>query len=96
MAKRSGIPTGDWGSASDLRGSVRRELDRLKGLAEKISLEEIRQGEWFPSLLKFSLDQYVHDVGADYFTKVYPGLSPQAIVAARVDLAARYQVSKAL
>ena len=76
MARGSGIPTGDRGPTSDLRGRVRHELDKLKGLAERVSLEEIRQGEWFPRLLKFSLDQYVQDVGAEYFTQLYPGLSP--------------------
>ena len=90
MARDSGIPTGNRGPASDLRGRVRQELDKLKGLAERVSLEEIRQGDWFPELLKFSLDQYVQDVGAENFTTLYPGLSPQAMVAARIDLAARY------
>ena len=90
MARDSGIPTGNRGPASDLRGRVRQELDKLKGLAERVSLEEIRQGDWFPELLKFSLDQYVQDVDAEYFTRLYPGLSPQAMVAARIDLAARY------
>ena len=90
MARDSGIPTGNRGPASDLRGRVRQELDKLKGLAERFSLEEIRQGDWFPKLLKFSLDQYVQDVDAEDFTTLYPGLSPQAMVAARTDLAARY------
>ena len=57
MASDSGIPRGDQGSTSDLRGKVRRELDKLRDLAQKVSPEEVRQGEWFARLLRFSLDQ---------------------------------------
>jgi tellurite resistance protein len=89
MTSDSGVPKGDRGPAADLRGKVRQELDRLRGLAQKISLEEVRQGEWFARLLKFSLDQYAHDVDADYFRELYPGLSADAMVQARIDQAAR-------
>jgi hypothetical protein len=88
MARDSGIPTGDQGPTSDLRGKVRRELNKLRDLAQRVSVEEVRQGEWFARLLKFSLDQYVHEVDAAYFNRLYPGLSPEAIVRARIELAA--------
>ena len=90
MATHSGTPKGDQGPMSDLRGKVRLELDRLRDLAQRVSLEEIRQGDWFAKLLRFSLDQYVQDVDADYFSKLYPGMSGDAIVRDRIDLAARY------
>ena len=96
MASDSGIPTGDRGPASDLRGRVRHELDKLRDLAERVSLEEIRQGEWFARLLKFSLDQYVQEVDADYFTRLYPGLSPDAMVAPGSIWPPVTQASKAL
>jgi tellurite resistance protein len=89
MASDSGIPKGDPGSASDLRGRVRLELDKLKDLVQRISLDEIRQGEWFARLLRYSLDQYVNEVDAAYFTRLYPGLSPEALVRARIEMAAR-------
>ena len=89
MASDSGIPKGDQGSAADLRGRVRLELDKLKDLAQRISRDEIRQGEWFARLLKFSLDQYVNEVDAAYFTRLYPGLSPDDLVRARIEMAAR-------
>jgi tellurite resistance protein len=89
MASDSGIPKGDQGSASDLRGRVRLELDKLKDLVQRISLDEIRQGEWFARLLRYSLDQYVNEVDAAYFTRLYPGLSPEDLVRARIEMAAR-------
>ena len=90
MARESGIPKGDQGPTSDLRSKVRHELDKLRDLAQRVSMEEVRQGEWFARLLKFSLYQYVHDVDADYFNRLYPGLSADAMVQARIELAARY------
>jgi hypothetical protein len=90
MARESGIPKGDQGPTSDLRSKVRHELDKLRDLAQRVSMEEVRQGEWFARLLKFSLDQYVHEVDADYFNRLYPGLSVEAMVQARIELAARY------
>ena len=95
MTSDSGIPKGDRGSASDLRGWVRLELDRLRDLVQKVSLDEIRQGEWFSRLLKFSLDQYVTEVDAAYFARVYPGLSPDELVRARIEMAARTPASAA-
>jgi hypothetical protein len=90
MTRESGIPKGDQGPTSDLRSKVRHELDKLRDLAQRVSMEEVRQGEWFARLLKFSLDQYVHEVDADYFNRLYPGLSVEAMVQARIELAARY------
>jgi tellurite resistance protein len=76
--------------ASDLRGKVRQELDRLKGLAERVTFDEVRRGEWLTRLLKFSLDPYVREVDAATFDAMYPGLSTEAKVQARIDLAASY------
>ena len=58
--------------------------------SQKVSLDEVRQGEWLARLLKFSLDQYVEEVDAAYFSRLYPGLSPDDMVRARIELAARY------
>jgi hypothetical protein len=69
---------------------VRRELDKLRDLAQRVSVEEVRQGEWFARLLKFSLDQYVHEVDAASFSRLYPGLSVESMVRARIELAATY------
>ena len=53
MARDSSIPKGGQGPTSDLRGKVRHELDKLRELAQRVSIEEVRQGEWFARLLKF-------------------------------------------
>jgi hypothetical protein len=89
MASDSDIPKGDPRSTSDLRSRVRLELDKLRELVQRVSLDEIRQGEWFARLLRFSLDQYVNEVDAAYFTRLYPGLSPEDMVRARIEMAAR-------
>jgi tellurite resistance protein len=90
MARDSSFPKGDQGPSSDLRGRVRQELDRLRDLAQRFSLEEVRQGEWFARLLKFSLDQYVQEVDADFFSRLYPGMSADAMIRDRIEQAARY------
>lgn len=71
-------------------GVVRRELTRLKAFARELSLDDLHQGEWFAKLLGFSLDTYVQQVDADFFSAKYPGLPADAVVQARVQLAARY------
>lgn len=89
MASDRGIPDGDRSRVS-LRGKVQAELDKLRELAQRVSLEEVRQGEWFARLLRISMDPYVQEVDAAYFDKLYPGLSAEEMVRARIELAARY------
>lgn len=84
------VPPGDDEPTSAERASVRRDLGNLKGFAEGLSLDDIRQGAWFTRLLKFSLDQYVREADAAYFKTRYPGLPADAVVQARIQLAARY------
>jgi hypothetical protein len=90
MASDRGMPDGENRSTADLRGKVRAELDKLRGLAQRVSMEEVRQGEWFAKLLRFSMDPYVQEMDAAHFDKLYPGFSAEEMVRARVELAARY------
>jgi len=53
-------------------------------------MDEIRDGGWFPKLLTFSLARYVDEVDAAYFRAKYPNLPPDAVVEARIQMAARY------
>jgi hypothetical protein len=75
---------------ADDRSRVVRELDRLRGLAQSMSLDDLRRGDWFTRLLAYSLDSYTRTADAGYFRAKYPDLPPDAVVAARVQLAARY------
>lgn len=90
MASERGIPDGNNRSRANLSGKVRSELDKLRELAQRVSMEEVRQGEWFARLLRFSMDPYVQEVDAAYFDKLYPGFSAEEMVRARIELAARY------
>lgn len=75
---------------SDERAEVRRELRALRSFAETLRLDDVRQGTWFARLLKYSLDSYVREVDAAYLERKYPGLPADALVQARIQLAARY------
>jgi tellurite resistance protein len=88
MDRDSGVAKGGQEPGADLRGKVRHELDKLRGLAQRISVEEVRQGEWFARLLKFSLDSYAQETDAAHFDALYPGLSVEEKVRARIELAA--------
>jgi hypothetical protein len=72
------------------REHVRDELGRLQKFASGLRLDEVRDGTWFSKLLRHSLDRYVDKVDAGYFQRKYPGLPADAVVQARIDLAARY------
>jgi hypothetical protein len=69
---------------------VRDELGRLQRFARGLRIDEVREGTWFSKLVRYSLDQYVRAVDAEYFQRRYPGLPADAVVKTRIDLAARY------
>ncbi len=81
---------GDGATSPDEREAVEGELQRLKALAQTLSLDDLKRGSWFGKLLTFSLARYVEKVDADYFRAKYPHLPPDAVVDARIQLAARY------
>lgn len=84
------VPEDDDETSTSDEGAVRREINRVRGFVRELSLDDLRQGAWFAKLLKFSLDRYVHEVDAGYFTAKYPNLPADAVVQARTQLAARY------
>jgi hypothetical protein len=75
---------------SSEREQVRHELGRLQKFARGLRLDEVREGTWFSKLVRHSLDQYVHEVDAAYLERKYPGLPADAMVQARIDVAARH------
>jgi hypothetical protein len=70
--------------------AVEREVAKVRAFAQGLSLDDLRNGTWFEKLLKFSLDRYVQEVDADYFRAKYPHLPADAVVDARIQMAARY------
>lgn len=72
------------------KATVRREVDELRGFVKGLSLDDLRDGDWFAKLLTFSLGKYVQEVDAAYFTAKYPNLPADAVVQARIQMAARY------
>ena len=70
--------------------AVRRELNRVRKFVGDLSMDDLKSGDWFAKLLGFSLDRYVREVNADYFSKKYPHLPADAVVDARIKLATRY------
>ncbi|MCQ9343996.1 TerB family tellurite resistance protein [Corynebacterium kozikiae] len=69
---------------------VKKELDQIRGFVGDLSIEDLKQGDWFVKLLAFSLDQYVNTVDAEYFKQKYPNLPPDAVVDARIKMASNY------
>lgn len=69
---------------------VRREVERVRGFVKDLSMEDLRQGNWFAKLLTFSLNKYVEEVDAEYSRRKYPDLPADAVVRERIQMAARY------
>lgn len=69
---------------------VKREVARMREFISGLSLDDLKSGDWFAKLLAFSMNQYVTQVDADYFKEKYPNLPPDAVVDARIKMAANY------
>lgn len=69
---------------------VKREVARIREFVSTLSMDDLKSGNWFVKLLAFSLSQYVTQVDAAYFKEKYPNLPPDAIVDARIKMAANY------
>lgn len=69
---------------------VKKELDKIRNFAGELSIDDLKQGQWFSKLLVFSLNQYVNTVDAEYFKQKYPYLPPDAVVDARIKMASNY------
>lgn len=68
---------------------VKREVARMRESVSGLSLDDLKSGDWFAKLLAFSMNQYVTQVDADYFKEKYPNLPPNAVVDARIKMAAQ-------
>lgn len=72
------------------KAAVQAEIDELKGMAAATSVDELKDGSWFATLLQHALRTYARKANAEYFFKKYPGIPADAIVARRIELAQRY------
>lgn len=81
---------GDRESAPQDDSVVRGEVERVRAFVGDLSMDDLRQGDWFAKLLTFSLGEYHKKVDADYFRAKYPDLPADAVVDARIQLATRY------
>ncbi len=77
-------------SSDEERNHVKREIARIREFVSNLSMDDLKSGDWFTKLLGFSLYQYVTQVDADYFKEKYPNLPPDAVVDARIKMAANY------
>lgn len=87
---RDGVEDDVLDGTPEEQGRVQAELDRLRGLVGDLSLDDLRSGNWFAELLTHALRSYATKVDAQYLRSKYRSLPPDVIVAARIQLAARY------
>ena len=66
------------------------EVERMREFVDGISGADLKNGTWFAKLLTYSLGNYTQKVDAAYFREKYPDLPRDAIVDARIRMAARY------
>lgn len=78
------------GDTEESKHYVKKEIERIRGFVSELSLEDLKSGDWFAKLLSFSLKQYTTQVDAEYFKQKYPNLPADAIVDARIKMAANY------
>lgn len=80
----------DISSPEEEKKHVKQEVKRIREFASKLSMDDLKSGDWFAKLLAYSLNQYATMVDAEYFKEKYPNLPPDAIVDARIKMAANY------
>ncbi len=80
----------DFSSSEEEKNLVKQELGRVREFVSGLSLDDVKKGYWFSKLVGFALNQYVTQVDADYFKVKYPNLPADAVVDARIKMAANY------
>jgi tellurite resistance protein len=69
---------------------VRLELEEIRDFVAGLKMSDIKDGSWFAKILAYSMHTYTEKVDAEYFRTKYPDLPADAIVQARIQMAARY------
>lgn len=80
----------EFATSSEEKRFVEREVAQIREFVSSLSVNDLKGGDWFAKLLQYSLHQYVTEVDAAYFKEKYPNLPPDAIVDARINMAANY------
>nr|WP_253281537.1 hypothetical protein [Arcanobacterium phocae] len=80
----------EFASSEAEKNHVKKEVARIKEFVSNLSMDDLKSGDWFAKLLAFSLNQYVTKVDAEFFKEKYPNLPPDAVVDARIKMAANY------
>lgn len=80
----------EFAASEEEKNYVKREVARIREFVSNLSMDDLKSGDWFTKLLAFSLNQYVTQVDAEYFKEKYPNLPPDAVVDARIKMAANY------
>lgn len=77
-------------SKKEDEAAVKKDMDELRTFAQSITMDAVKDGNWFHSLLHHSLDSYSKKVNAGYFREKYPGIPADGIVDLRIKLASNY------
>ena len=72
------------------REMVENEQSDLRGFVKDLTGDDIKSGNWFSKLVSHALSIYTTTADAAYFEAKYHGVPADAIVEARIKMAARY------
>ncbi|EFG64913.1 hypothetical protein [Streptomyces sp. SPB074] len=72
------------------REAVEEERAELREFVKGLRADDIKSGHWFTKLLSHALNSYARTADWQYFQERYEGVPPDAVVDARIKLAARY------
>jgi len=74
----------------NIKKIVKSELSDAKEFAKATSIDDVKTGQWFISLLSKVARTYDKNVTAEYFQKKYPGLSDDEVADILIDVTVKY------
>ena len=69
----------DISQEESIKVEVSSEFEEAKNFAKTVSIDDIRNGQWFIKLLVKVMQSYNRNARAEYFQQKYPGLHPDEI-----------------
>ena len=73
-----------------IKKQVKSELSDAKEFAKATSIDDVKSGQWFISLLSKVAKTYDKNVTAEYFQKKYPGLSDDEVADILINVTIKY------